>query len=63
MSIISLSVHLDVEFGKSGQKGCDILIGLAQLLLILGVLGLVRAELLVALQLDSFVLRHQFLHL
>ena len=63
MSIISLSVHLDVEFSKSGQKGCDILIGLAQLLLILGVLGLVRAELLVTLQLDSFVLRHQFLHL
>ena len=37
------------------------MIGLAQLLLVLGVLGLVRAQLLVALKLDALDLSHELL--
>ena len=53
---IPLGLHLDVELGEAREQRGDVLVRLAQLLLVLRVLRLVGSQLPVALQLDPFVL-------
>ena len=61
-AVLLFSLHLDVKLCQAGQQRCDILIGLAQFLLVLRVLVLVAAQLFVALDFQTLILRHQFLN-
>ena len=49
-------LHLDVKHGKPSQQLCYVLVGFSEFLLVLRVLVLVGAQLLAAIQLNSFVL-------
>lgn len=54
---------MNVKFGKTSKECGNVLIGFAQLLLVLTVLRLVATQLLVALEFDALVLAHQLVHL
>jgi hypothetical protein len=60
--VFSLSLHLDVVLGNPCEEGGNILIGLAKLLFVFSVLGLVVRQLAIAFHFEALVLLTEVCH-
>ena len=60
-SVFTLGLDSDVKLCESGEESRDVLVRLAQLVLVVSVLCLVAGQLTAAFDLQAFILSHELL--